>query len=70
MKINSQANIEDLIILFLREFSDKWQTWYLVDIVGFVHGVMNTDNFNITGETFDLSLEIPEMGFKFCCSIL
>jgi len=20
---------------------------------GFVHGVMNTDNFNITGETFD-----------------
>ena len=22
-------------------------------VVGFVHGVMNTDNFNITGETFD-----------------
>ena len=24
---------------------------------GFVHGVMNTDNFNITGETFDFKLE-------------
>ena len=52
--INSQANIEDLIILFLREFSDRVadmvSSWM---VVGFVHGVMNTDNFNITGETFD-----------------
>ena len=45
---------EQLILSFLPEFaervSDMVAGWM---VAGFVHGVLNTDNFNITGESFD-----------------
>ena len=45
---------EKLILSFLPEFaervSDMVAGWM---VAGFVHGVLNTDNFNITGESFD-----------------
>ena len=45
---------EELVLSFLPEFaehvSDMVAGWM---VAGFVHGVLNTDNFNITGESFD-----------------
>ena len=52
--LDSQANLKELIPDFLGQFAAKiarmvagWMA------AGFVHGVLNTDNFNITGESFD-----------------
>ena len=52
--LDADAPLGDLIPLFLRHFSDRLARMiagYMVS--GFVHGVLNTDNFNITGESFD-----------------
>ncbi len=53
-QIDVKVPIDRLIISFLEQFSQKvgvmvagWMA------AGFVHGVLNTDNFNITGESFD-----------------
>ncbi len=54
IEIDFKKNIEELIPIFLHEFmkrvADMVSGWM---VSGFVHGVMNTDNFNITGESFD-----------------
>ncbi len=52
--INPDQDIETLYLALLFELTSRvadmvgaWMT------AGFLHGVMNTDNFNLTGETFD-----------------
>lgn len=53
----AKLNSESLLVLsteFLKEVADRAATlvasWMMA---GFVHGVLNTDNMNITGESFD-----------------
>ena len=52
--IDPDQDYEALILAFLPAFalrvSDMVAGWM---VAGFVHGVLNTDNFNITGESFD-----------------
>lgn len=43
-------NAQDLFEAVLRASADSVASWMAA---GFVHGVMNTDNMNITGESFD-----------------
>ena len=52
--IEADTPIEELTVQTLQQFSDavaamvaRWM------VAGFVHGVLNTDNFNLTGESFD-----------------
>ena len=52
--LDSDAQLDALIPAFLTQFSDavaKMVASWMV--AGFVHGVLNTDNFNLTGESFD-----------------
>ena len=52
--LDPNADYDEMILSFLPAFAEK-----VSDMVagwmaaGFVHGVLNTDNFNITGESFD-----------------
>ena len=52
--IDPDQDYEALVLAFLPAFalrvSDMVAGWM---VAGFVHGVLNTDNFNITGESFD-----------------
>lgn len=52
--LNPDDSLADVIKAFLHAFADKVALmisgWM---VAGFVHGVLNTDNFNITGESFD-----------------
>ena len=53
-ELDPDLEYEQLILSFLPKFaervSDMVAGWM---VAGFVHGVLNTDNFNITGESFD-----------------
>ncbi|NCF48185.1 MAG: YdiU family protein [Bacteroidetes bacterium] len=53
-KIDAGAPVNDLAVALLGEvaarIADTAGAWLAA---GFVHGVLNTDNFNITGESFD-----------------
>ncbi len=52
--INSNKNINSLAETFFLESVKKIATSMgQIIISGFVHGVLNTDNFNVTGEVFD-----------------
>lgn len=50
----NSAEMENLVCAFLSEVSERAArlvaSWMMA---GFVHGVLNTDNMNITGESFD-----------------
>ena len=52
--LDADAPVNDLAPAFLREvarrIADTAGAWMAA---GFVHGVLNTDNFNVTGESFD-----------------
>ena len=52
--LDSDLAYEQLILAFLPELAERVSEmvagWM---VAGFVHGVLNTDNFNITGESFD-----------------
>ena len=52
--LNPDLAYEQLILSFLPAFAERVSEmvagWM---VAGFVHGVLNTDNFNITGESFD-----------------
>lgn len=66
--LDSTAPLEALIPDFLTQFSDavaKMVAGWMV--AGFVHGVLNTDNFNLTGESFDYGpwRFLPEMDPNF-----
>jgi len=47
---NSASKAARLLELMTRDSAAMVASWMAA---GFVHGVMNTDNFNLTGETFD-----------------
>lgn len=53
-QLDADGEIIDLIPSFLQDFSEQVAEmiagWM---VAGFVHGVLNTDNFNITGQSFD-----------------
>ena len=53
-ELDSDLAYEQLILSFLPELAERVSEmvagWM---VAGFVHGVLNTDNFNITGESFD-----------------
>ena len=51
---NADASPDELIVNLLSDLSDRvaFMTGRWLS-AGFVHGVLNTDNFNITGESFD-----------------
>ena len=51
---NADAPLDELIVNLLSDLSDRvaFMTGRWLS-AGFVHGVLNTDNFNITGESFD-----------------
>ena len=52
--VDADAKIADLLVNLLQAISARIATtvgnWMAA---GFVHGVLNTDNFNVTGESFD-----------------
>ena len=52
--VNADAQTEDLLVDLLHAIAGRIATtagnWMAA---GFVHGVLNTDNFNVTGESFD-----------------
>ena len=52
--LDADAPIDDLAPAFLGEVSSRIaETAGAWMAAGFVHGVLNTDNFNVTGESFD-----------------
>ena len=52
--LDSEAPVNDLAPAFLRQVSHRVaETAGAWMAAGFVHGVLNTDNFNVTGESFD-----------------
>ena len=54
LNINSKSKIEILAEdIFLETVKKIADTMGKIIIAGFVHGVLNTDNFNVTGEVFD-----------------
>ena len=52
--LDADAPVNDLAPAFLREVAHRIaETAGAWMAAGFVHGVLNTDNFNVTGESFD-----------------
>ena len=52
--LNNSNNINHLTEIFFLESVKRIATMIgRITIAGFVHGVLNTDNFNVTGECFD-----------------
>ncbi len=52
--LKNTQNINDLTEMFFLESVKRIATMIgRITIAGFVHGVLNTDNFNVTGECFD-----------------
>ena len=53
-QLQADGDLEELVLAFLRAVASAVATtagaWLAA---GFVHGVLNTDNFNVTGESFD-----------------
>jgi len=53
-QLDPEAPVNDLAPAFLREVAHRVaETAGAWMAAGFVHGVLNTDNFNVTGESFD-----------------
>ena len=53
-EVDADAGLEDLLVDLLQAIANRIAVtagqWMAA---GFVHGVLNTDNFNVTGESFD-----------------